>query len=138
MPKLFSISIKVEEIAVGRVMSLLHHTAGVAKLDLDMGDAKPKPNGKAPTYTGKPKKTYEIQNKDFLIGVLAKAKGPISAKQLKEAFTEDGRGPASVNSLVWLLKNEGLLGNTGDGWFLTKKMKDRLRHRVSRKAAKHG
>jgi hypothetical protein len=134
MPKLFSISIKVEEIAVGRVMSLLHHTAGVAKLDLDMGDAKPKPNG-SHKPTGKPKKAYEIPNKDFLFEVLGKAKSPISAGQLKKAFTEDGRGPASVNSLVWLLKNEGLLGNTGDGWFLTKKMKDRLRHR---KAAKHG
>jgi hypothetical protein len=138
MPKLFSISIKVEEIAVGRVMSLLHHTAGVAKLDLDMGDAKPKkPNGAHPA-TRKPKKSYEIPNKDFLIGVLAKAKGPISAGQLKEAFTEDGRGAASINSLVWQFKKDGLVDNKGDGYFLTKKMKDRLRHRVSRKAAKHG
>jgi hypothetical protein len=137
MPKLFSISVKVEEIAVGRVMSLLHHTAGVAKLDLDMGDAKPKLNGSGKPHpaTGRPKKVFEIPNRDFLIERLSKAKGSVSASQLKEAFTEDGRGPASVNSLVWMLKNEGLLENKGDGWSLTKKMKDRLRHR---KAAKHG
>jgi hypothetical protein len=43
MPKLFPIRLQVEEIAVGAVLRLLHETAGVAKVDLDLGESPRKP-----------------------------------------------------------------------------------------------
>jgi hypothetical protein len=139
MPKLFSISIEVEEVAVGRVMRLLHNLEGVAKLDLDMGDTKPKPNGSGKPHAGVgvPKKVFGITGRDFLIKLLAKGK-PQQASALRQAFEDDGRSPNSVHSIIFTYKGEGLVENTGDGYVLTKKMKDRLRHQAARKAAKHG
>jgi hypothetical protein len=139
MPKLFSISIEVEEVAVGRVMRLLHNTEGVAKIDMSMGDAKPKTNGSGKPHgsAGKTQNRYEMPNKDFLIKLLEKGT-PLSMGHLQKAFKENGRSEKSVNSLAHLIKHEGLIENKGEGYVLSKKMKDRLRHQNTRKAAKHG
>jgi hypothetical protein len=130
MPKLFSISIEVEEIAVGRVMRQLHHMEGVAKLNLDMGDTKPKPNGSKKPHTnlGRTKKVFEITGRDFFLKVLQKGK-PLTTAAMRQAFADDGRSPQSANSITHTLKQEGLIQATEDGYILTKKMKDRLRHR---------
>jgi hypothetical protein len=36
MPKLFSIKVQVEDVALGRVMRLLHNTPGIAKINFDI------------------------------------------------------------------------------------------------------
>src|SRR5262245_13653027 len=57
MPKLFGMTIEVEEIAVGRVMRLLNATPGVAKFHLDM-DREKKPVGR-PNGHSAPRKSFE-------------------------------------------------------------------------------
>jgi transposase len=136
MPKLFSISIEVEEVAVGHVMRQLHNMKGVAKLNLEMGGAKSKPNGSGKPHAagGKPRKLFGEPGKDLVLKLLQKGK-PLRTSEISKIFEAEGRSPHSANSLMHVLKNEGMVENKGDGFVLTKKMKDRLRHR---KAAKHG
>jgi len=124
MPKMFPITLEVEEIALGRVMRLLHNTPGVAKLHFDLGDTKQrKTNGHR-----KPKGSFEESGADLLIRVLNKS-GPMSKGQMHEAFEKAGRSGKSADSVTHGLKSQGLIQNTGNGYVLTKKMRDRLRHR---------
>lgn len=132
MPKLHSIHIQVEEVAVGYVMRVLNTTPGVAKInyDADGFQAKPnkKPNG---SYNqGKPRAAGKgINGQQFIVQLLAKAGGPLTQGDLANAFEKDGRSRASPPSSIDGLKKQGLIVSTGQGYALSKKMKDRLRHR---------
>lgn len=129
MPKLFPINLEVEELAVGRVMRQLHNMPGVAKVSLDMGAPK-KPNGDARGLRGpyKPRKTFETSGTDEVAKLLYKKQ--MSTPQLSEAFAAMGRSPASTSSILHELKNDQLIKRSedGEGWVLTKKMRDRMRH----------
>jgi len=131
MPKLFPIHIEVEEVALGRVMRILHHTEGVAKIDLQMEEPAPrpklkKPNGHAPHAV---RDKFEIKGTDFVIEMLDKANGPIRHNAIRQAFVNKGRAPGSANYCLYGLAQEGLVQSTKEGYVLTKKMKDRLYHK---------
>ena len=124
MPKFFPLNVEVEEIAVGRVMRLLHKTSGVVKVGIDMGESKPKANGHAV-----PRKQFETSGKDFAFGLLYKHK--MSANELRQHFADTGRSPNSIHSILHNAKVDGLLTLGKDGIYsLTKKARDRMRHKV--------
>ena len=126
MPKPVTIEVEVEEIAVGRVMRILHNTPGVIHAHWDMGDPKPHPlaNGSAPR---KERGAYAERGEDLIIKLLKPGK-PLRTTRLREMFEKEGRGN-SIASAIHKLKAEGLVESTPAGYVLTHKMKDRLRHR---------
>jgi hypothetical protein len=135
MAKLFAIQIEVEEIAVGKVMRQLSKMPGVAKLNLDI---EHKPNGvvRGPykKHEGAPKKTradFAEKGEDVLAQALFK-KSPQTHTALGEMFKAIGRSHKSINSLLHNMRGDGLIERNDDGWALTKKMKDRMRHRKAR------
>lgn len=129
MPKLFPIHIDVEELAVGKVMRLLHNMPGVAKVHLDFGIPK-KANGEMPPPRAfnRPRKQFATTGEDDALKLLSK--GAMATKVIRDHFADMGRSPASINSVLHALKQNGdaKLSDNGE-WVLTKKAKDRLRHR---------
>lgn len=129
MPKLFSINIEVEELAVGKVMRQLNAMPGVAKLNLDM-ERKAKPNG---TASGKYQRgQFDVTGEQAIIDALS-PNFKMTTAQLKEVYAKGGRSTASVSSVVHKMLQGGDLQRTEDGYALSKKMRDRLRHRKARK-----
>jgi len=131
MSKLFPISIEVEQDAVGRVMLLLNKTPGVAKFHLDM-DRVQKTNG-----TGQPRGPYkrgnfEVSGEDTVLKVLF-GKPPMTAQQLRDVFISQGRSGSSINSVLYKFKRDGDVQVNDDGYALTKKARDRLRHRKAKR-----
>jgi hypothetical protein len=140
MPKLFPINIEVEELAVGRVMRMLNGMPGVAKMHLDMGhDKKPKLNGdgtpRGPYKTRKPAVQLEETGEEAVAKALF-GKPPQTAKQIKDLFTSQGRSAASTSSVLYTMKANGDVQIGDDGYTLTKKMRDRMRHRKAAKSKK--
>jgi hypothetical protein len=131
MPKLFDLSLKIEEVALGRVMRLLHSTPGVAKVDFDLGDAPTaKVNGEARDEK-KVRKTRFVDptgatGTDLIMKTLMKAKEPLRQADFNNAFAAAGRKPSSSASILFLLKKEGVVQNKG--YTLTKKGRDRARY----------
>lgn len=128
MPKPFSISIQVEESALGHVMRVLNRMEGVVTFDFDMDEQKrapPKHNG----ATYKPRKIYEVSGRHFMERIFAQAKEPLTNGRLAQKFAADGRSEASTSSILHNMRKEGLLSSTPEGYTTTKKFRDRLRHR---------
>lgn len=86
MPKLFTITVGIEEIAVGRVMRMLHNTPGVARVDIAMGS--PKLNG--------------VTGRDIITDLLKK--GPVTFRDAANAFEAAGKSPKGVGSCLDLMK----------------------------------
>lgn len=140
MPKLFPISIEVEELAVGKVMRLLNTMPGVAKLHLDLERREVKANG-----AGEPRGPYKTRKKAVQLEetgeeVIAKVlfgKPPMTNAQLRDVFVSQGRSASSINSVLHTMKNKGDVQISPDGGYtLTKLMRDRIRSRKNRKAKK--
>jgi len=139
MPRFHRISIEVEEVAVGIVMRVLHTTPGVARVHYDMDEigykqTKAQRNGSTHGLTGRPRKRYEMKGHDLLMQILGKAGRPMVTGALAKAFEAAGRGK-SIASAVHRLRQEGLIETTVEGYVLSRKAKDRLRHRVANKGA---
>jgi predicted transcriptional regulator len=96
MPKLFPIKIQAEEISVGPVLRLLHETAGVVKIDLDLGHAGPKPQA-------------DGQNTKATILALL-MKGPASRDQIALA---SGVARTRLYSIISELKSKHLIKSIG-------------------------
>jgi len=140
MPKLFPIHIEVEEMYVGRVYRMLDGMDGVAKIALTGLSAKTKPNGADHPTVRKPRgpyKKFDVGGDERIAQALFK-NSPMTASQLAEMFTEEGRSPKSVNSCVHTMKKRGdvVQDPKMGGYMLTKKMRDRMRHRVTTKKAR--
>jgi hypothetical protein len=138
VPKLFPIHIEVEELAVGRVMRVLNSLDGVAKLHLDLDrDKAVKPNGagepRGPYKTRKQPVTLAETGDETVIKALF-AKSPLTVPQLRDLFVAQGRSPKSISSVLHKLKQDGEVLISDDGYMLTKKARDRMRHKVSRKS----
>lgn len=98
MPKLFTISVGIEEIAVGRVMRLLHKTPGVARVDLDMDS--PKLNGrKGPN------------GRELVLERLKK--GPAKFADFSQIFEANGKSPKGLGSCLDTLKKKRLITRKG-------------------------
>lgn len=127
MPKLFPISIEVEELFVGRVMRQLNGMSGVAKINLDIERRVKKPNG-----IDTPNKRFEQKAEDFIAELLMKHPMPTSV--LRQHFADVGRRPGSTSSALNVMKSDGTIKKDKDGktWVLTAKAKDRMRHRKNK------
>lgn len=123
MPKPFTIGVEIEEFAVIAVVRKINKLKGVIKLHMDL-DKETKTNG-----TGKPRGNYEGSGQEAMAGILH-GKPPMTTGQLKGAFKELGRSPASIASVLHTMQANGEIKRTGDGYTLTPKMRDRLRHRI--------
>jgi hypothetical protein len=132
MPRFFTVRLQVEEVALGPVMRQLNNMPGVAKFNLDLEDMKyTAPNGKAshqPRGKRMRRGAYELRGTDYLVQLLSKADKPLRTGELQELFSKNGRGK-SIASAIHALRKDGLVETTPAGYMLTKKMKDRLRHR---------
>lgn len=122
MPKLFSIQIEVEEVALGTVMRKLNQMPGVAKLNLDMGDPEHASNGAG---NGKKKRQkYAKSGAEFLEGIFLRLKKPVHSGYINEAFEKAGRGK-SASGAINSLKTAGLIASGPDGYFATAKLKNK-------------
>lgn len=137
MPKTFPIVIDVEEVAVGRVMRLLNKTPGVAKFHLDLDrEQKQFTNGEARAHSPdrKPYARFDVPGEDVVLEALQK-KSPLIGRELGEIFANQGRSSKSISSCLYKLRTSDMIKSTPEGFILTKKARDRMRHR---KAAKKG
>lgn len=134
MPKLFPIAIEVEESIVGKVYRLLDEMPGVAKIKIgDKAVAGGKPNGAhEPHERGArgPYKKYDAHGDEVVTKIMSAAKMPMTSTQLKDHFVALGRAPTSINSLIHIMLKRGDLERRPDGYVLSKKVKDRLRHQI--------
>jgi hypothetical protein len=137
LPKLFPIAIEVEESVVGKVYRMLDEMPGVAKIKIgDKAVAGGKPNGAhEPQERGVrgPYKKYDAHGDDVVMKILLASKMPLTSTHLKDHFVALGRAPTSINSLIHIMKKRGDIEVRDDGYVLSKKVKDRLRHRVAAK-----
>ena len=135
VPKPATFEVDVEEVAVGRVMRILHNTPGVLDVRWDMGSPKHINGGEYKEHAtkGKPRKSYSVKGPDLVAQILFKAGEPMGSGELRQAFEKAGRSPQSIASPLHMLKTQGLVeySTTGKttGYVLTKRMKDRMRHR---------
>jgi hypothetical protein len=119
-----TITIAVEEAIFGKVYRLLDTMPGVVSLTYHAEGAKTKPNGKAKT----PRGSFDISGHDALLAFLYKTH-PAKLSDLRAAFEKMGRSPNSIPSLMHALKGEGSIASSPEGYTLTRKARDRLRHR---------
>jgi hypothetical protein len=136
MPKPFTAFVEIEQAYVGQVLMRLKGMRGVVGVGFDDGK-KSKSNGhdvgEPVVHRARgPYKKYETTGADELIKILH-GKPPMTSTQLADAFRARGRSPKSINSLCHSMKKSGDLVLTEDGYTLSKKMRDRLRHRVAAK-----
>jgi hypothetical protein len=149
MPKPLVITIAVEEIAFGKIFRTLDGAPGVISLTFhqaespkhksltngaDQEDEPRPPKQKKSSKVGKPRPIFAITGRDFLMNNLRKS--PMTRAALGAAFVKAGRSAASVSSLTHTAINQGDIEKTADGYMLTRKAKDRLRHKQSRKQKK--
>lgn len=136
MPKLFPINIEVEEAAVGKVFRILNDMPGVAKIKLGAVEkSRGKLNGGGEPHEPRTRKAYrkfETTGEELITSVLFK-QGAKTTQQLRDLFVAEERSPASVSSQLHEMKNSDEIKSTPDGWVLSKKARDRLRHRVANK-----
>ncbi len=138
MPKLFPINIEVEESKVGEVYRRLDNMEGVAKIKIG-NTATSYSNGhdKEPRQSTPrgPQKVFKTTGQEAVIKMLYGAP-PMTTGQLRDVFVSQGRSPSSINSVIHTMIKAGEAQVTDDGYTLTKKMRDRLRHRVAAKGKK--
>ena len=141
MPKPFTAFVDIEQSLVGVVLSKIKNMRGVVGVGID--DGKPRYKNGHDTSPDEeqtrqhreprgPRKLYETTGKEDLIKMMT-GKPPMTTKQMADGFVARGRSPKSINSLCHVMKNEGELVLTNQGWALSKKLKDRLRHRKTRR-----
>jgi len=132
LPKLFPIAIEVEESVVGKVYRLLDEMPGVAKIKIgDKAVAGGKPNGAhEPREPRGPYKKYDTPGDEVVMKFMSASKVPLTSTHLKDHFVALGRAPTSINSLIHIMLKRGDLERRPDGYVLSKKVKDRLRHQI--------
>lgn len=134
MPKLFPINIEVEEAVVGKVYRMLDGLAGVAKIKIGDSSGHGKTNGagepRGPYKVRKPAVHLEETGEEAVANALFK-KSPQETAVLRGLFAEQGRSAASISSVLHSMKTKGDIVNTSDGYALSKKARDRLRHRIA-------
>ena len=133
MPRPFTIEVVIEESSFGSVMRKLDGMPGVINInwdaDRDRGK-KAKPNGTA----GKPRQprpAYDKPARDVLLEALHGKS--MRSGEIRDAFVAAGRAPSSFASVIHLLKQSGDVQSTSEGYTLTKKARDRMRHKSKRK-----
>lgn len=142
VPKPFLLGVEVEEIYVGPVMRAIKKLDGVVGvLDMDTQkksgeEAAPRTNGagqpRGPYNTRKQPVTLEETGDEAVIKALF-GKPPMSVPQLRDLFVAQGRSGKSISSVLHKLKKQGDVQIGDDGYMLTKKARDRMRHRKGRK-----
>ena len=95
-------------------------------LDTGMGT-----NGSAPRQRG----SYEATGQETIAKIL-NGKPPMTTPQLRDAFAAAGRSPHSIASCIDTMKKAGEVTKGPQGYTLTKKMRDRLRHSKGAKSKK--
>jgi hypothetical protein len=122
MPKPFMLGVEVEEIALGKVMRALNNMPGIVKLHMNLH-----PKAEKSSHAGKPRNAFNQTGPDLVVEALAKE--PMATAKVRQLFIDAGRSYHSINSVLHNLRKAGLIDNADGVWKLTKKMKDRLRHK---------
>lgn len=134
MPKPFLVGLEIEETSFGTVMRKLDGLPGVVKIHWNMDRdkaARGKPNGSSQPRAARG--VYEGTGTELVERALF-AKAPQTNAQLREYFIAEKRSGHSVNSILHNMKKAGEVTANADGAYsLTKKARDRLRHRIGKK-----
>jgi hypothetical protein len=130
LPKTFPIKLSVEEFALGAVLRKLHHMAGVANIDLDLG---PAPNAAVPELQKAVVKKSTLiertangravrgEGMSALRIILGAAGGPIPRPQLNQRLVELGYSERGIQGLLHRCKRDKMLRLGKKGWDLTAK-----------------
>jgi hypothetical protein len=120
MPKPFSMTIEVEETAVGPIFRLLNRQPGVITVHIDLDQDKGKLNG----GERKPRKTGKDSPRMKLYGALASGK-PVERDRIEAALHGVG-GPTTMRNTLYNSIRDGLIKETSKGLYaLTEKGKKR-------------
>lgn len=144
MPKPLSVTVEVEEIALGRVIRILNRTPGVVRFNLNLQGDRPEgeeAEGEQPHgNTGRTPRKGKIGGRRIMLGMLAQAKGkPVSAKQFKPVFEGDGISHKSVHTVAHILKKIGHIKQVDIGTYvMTPKGKAAWEKESAAHAAAHG
>jgi predicted transcriptional regulator len=137
MPKLLHLRVGVEEIALGTVMVRLNNMAGVASVEVDLGDSKPKPNGHMSSHKHRSsisRKHFAMTGDNAMLKILAAHKTPVSLNDINTMFTKEGRAFKSASPILTILKKQGLVSRPSEGHYtLTSKGRGRVKN-ISSKA----
>lgn len=134
MPSLFTITLQVEEEAVGATLKSLKKLRGIVDIDLDL-EKRVRANGhdtEAVTARKELRKQFRVPGvkaEDDLMEIMYLG-GPMLSRTMREKFLERGRALGSLASALTNLKKDGLAKQAEDGsmhWSLTKLAKDRMR-----------
>lgn len=82
---------------------------------------------------GGARRQFDTPGHEFISALLMK--GPMSPREIAARFAEVGRAKSSVHSQIDYLKNAGAAKHdaSGEKWMLTKKGRDRIRHKTAAK-----
>jgi hypothetical protein len=136
MPKPFFIGVEIEETKFGAVIRRLNALEGITKIHFNMDRDKvggSKPNGSRHSPNRKAPGRFDIPGEQAILQLLY-GKPPMTSQQLADAFEVQGRSPKSISSCLHKLRSNGDLSSGPQGYSLTKKSRDRLRSRKSRKS----
>lgn len=113
MPKPMTITVGVEEAYFGKIYRSLDTTPGVVSLSYHSEHkTEGKPNGKVNLK-------YETSAKALVLDTLSKAKGPLPASAIVEAFRKASRADGSASSTLHVLKTGGLITQSRKGYALS-------------------
>ena len=133
MSKLFYVTLGLDNSLAGPIITKMKKTRGIVTLELASGPAKePKPNGALNGGGPRARGAYEATGQQAIAKIL-NGKPPMTTPQLRDAFAAMGRSPASIASCIDTMKKAGEVAKGPQGYTLTKKMRDRLRHAKGKK-----
>jgi hypothetical protein len=122
MPKPFSMTIDVEETAVGPIFRLLNRQPGVISVHIDLDNNRPKLNGSGGER--KPRKMGKDAPRTKLYAAMAKGK-PVTMDHIKAALHGVG-GPTTIRNTVYNSERQGFIKQSPKGHYaLTEKGKRR-------------
>ena len=119
---------------VGRVMRALKATGGVPNVRFLWGKNEKHealPNGDATARRVSTRQQFNEAGHQVIARLLMK--GPMTTRDIAPVFVEAGRSKSSVHSQLNYLKDAGDVKKDADGerWMLTKKGRDRMRHKAT-------
>ena len=130
MPKTMQILLTVRRDVVGDLIDKLDRMGGIEGMDFPKLRGAKKANGHDDSGQRAPRKqpvTLEQTGEEAVAKALH-GKPPMTRKQLQDLFVAQGRSAASINSVLHTMRTNGeVTFNDQQQYYLTKKMRDRLR-----------
>jgi len=124
--------VSVERPFVGDFIEKMEKMRNQGVTDCQRLEPFSKPNGAARAHNPnrKPAGRFAKSGEEAILELLYD--GPLISQQVRDEFIKQGRSGASISSCLHKLKTEGDIGSGPEGYFLTKKARDRMRSQLTR------